>query len=564
MMALRNAGTALLVLALSGAAFAEEEIWSPYDKFNAPNEDCELVALVPAPKGAWGVVGHTCNRLNGEPVGSLVVIDALGKRDTSPVSVALEAASDRDRMKELVQLLAVPSGGYIATYHSRDAKAPSGESGPADVAHVLIRHTAKGARAEAFNQKVQQALLEKVGASSFIITAEVDAKSRLIVAASTPDEAYLKEAPLWLLRFTPDGALDRAQRFDSNLRQLRLGWYVLKQVRARADGGLFLSGRFIAEGRRTEIPVLALNAEWKPDTRFNTPLISWLMEDEGGLELSLIAPGPGGSVVGVGELSQGDTRAHVVRLTSGGRLDPAFQPFRQEGEYPQGRFMFVPQMGMGPGGSIVLAQNNIPVVDPPQGPWRAPGLVRLKADGSVDARFQAGLGTGLRYRKAAEAVKQNPDTSGFLSLVAAMPDGSVVVHGLFDELAGQKVTPPLRLAADGTRVPAFQARFETVLPPKIQVPNATTSAFFQADGKPHYIACSRGGEMTETFLYWLQGDIWGHTPSCGVHLGGHFATPAGAWQHCDARVRRAQAQGARCVETKQDPLAHHRPGSGTP
>ncbi|AFE07136.1 hypothetical protein COCOR_06803 [Corallococcus coralloides DSM 2259] len=563
MQALRNAGTVLLVLALGGGAFAEEDgTWSPNDQFHEPNEDCELVAVLPAPKGAWGVVGHTCNRLNGEPVGSVVVIDALGKRDTSPASVALEAASDRDRMKELVQLLAVPSGGYIATYSSRDEKAPRGESGPASVAHELVRHTAAGARADAFNSKVREALLDKVGASSFIITAEVDAKSRLIVAASTPDETYLKQVPLWLLRFTPTGTLERAERFDSVLSELRLGWYVLKQVRARADGGLFLSGRFQPEGMRSEVPVLALNAQWKPETRFNTPLISWVMKGEGGIELSLIAPRPDGSVVGVGDVVQGETRAHVMRLTSDGRLDPTYKTFRQEGEYPQGRFMRVPEMGLGPSGSLVLAQNYIPAVEPPEGPWRAPGLVRLKADGSVDARFQKGLGAGLRYRKAAAEVKRNPDTSGFLRMVAAMPDGSVVVDGLFDEFAGQPVTPPIRLAADGTRVAGFQARFETVLPPKKQVPNATTSAFFKADGKAHYIECTRPGEMTETFLYWIRGDIWGHTPSCAVHLGGSMATPAGAWQHCDARVRRAQAQGATCVETKQDPLDRRRGSSG--
>ncbi|WP_158621425.1 hypothetical protein [Corallococcus aberystwythensis] len=545
-MASRNAGAALLMLALSGAAFAEEEeIWSPYDRFHAPNEDCELVALVPAPKGAWGVVGHTCNRLNGEPVGSLVVIDALGRRDTSPVSVALEAASDRDRMKELVQLLPVPSGGYIATYHSRDEKAPEGDSGPASIAHVLVRHTVKGARAEAFNQKVQQALLQKVGASSFIITAEVDAKSRLIVAASTPDRNDRKEAPLWLLRFTPDGALERAQRFDSTLKELGLGWYVLNQVRARPDGGLFVSGRFETEEPQ-DVPVLALDAQWKPEARFNRPLISWLTGGKADLELSLIAPGPGGSVIGAGELVQGEVRSHVVRLTSGGRLDPAFKPFRQEGGSS------VPRMWMGPGGTVVLAQDTLPAVDSPEGPSRAPGLVRLKADGSVDARFQAGLGAGLRYRKL--AAKEAPESEGFLQMVAVMPDGSVVVDGRFNELAGQKVTPPLRLAANGTRVADFQARFETVLPPKKQVPNATTSAFFKADGQSHFIACSRKGGVTETFIYWMQGNAWGHTPSCAIHLGGSGASPGGAWQHCDARIRKAQAEGADCVETKHDPM----------
>ncbi|RKH60247.1 hypothetical protein [Corallococcus llansteffanensis] len=549
-----TAGAALLALMLSGAALAaEEEIWSPYDRFTAPNEDCDLMAVVPTPKKSW-LVGHTCNRLNGEPVGSLVVIDALGKRDTAPASVALEAASDRDRMKELVQLLTVPSGGYIATYQSRDANAPRGESGPANVAHVLVRHTAAGARAEAFNDKVRQALLKTVGPTSFIITAEVDAKSRLIVAASTPDENYLKEVPLWLLRFTPDGAVERTLRFDTILKGLDLDWYVLKQVRLRADGGLFLSGRFLLENGGAEIPVLALGANWKPDTRFNTPLISWLKERSEGLELSLIAPRRDGSVIGVGELSGGAVTAHVVRLTPQGRLDASFKSFRQEGEYPQGRFMNVPELGLGPDGTLTLAQNNIPSFEPPQGPWLAPGLVRLKEDGSVDARFQAGLGKGLRYRKWAVGAKPDSDVSGFLRLVAAMPDGSVVVNGYIDEFDGRKVTPPIRLAADGTLVEGFQARFETVLPPKKQTPNATTSAFFQADGKSHYIACSRPGADTETYLYWLQDDGWGHTPSCAVHYSGDVASPAGAWQHCDARVRKAQAQGATCAETKHDPL----------
>ncbi|RKH00945.1 hypothetical protein D7V97_29625 [Corallococcus sp. CA053C] len=544
----------MFTLLLSGAAFAaEEEIWSPYDQFSAPNEDCDLMAIVPTPKKSW-LVGHTCNQLNGEPVGSLVVIDPLGKRDKAPASLALEAASDRDRMKELVQLLAVPSGGYIATYHSRDENAPRGESGPASVAHVLVRHTASGARAEAFNTRVRQALLKTVGPTSFIITADVDAQSRLIVAASTPDETYRKEVPLWLLRFTPEGTVERTLRFDGVLKGLDLGWYVLKQVRVRADGGLFLSGRFLVEDGGGEIPVLALDSRWKPDTRFNTPLISWLNQDSEGLELSLIAPRPDGSVVGVGELSGGAVTAHVVRLTPQGRLDRLFKPFRQEGQYPQGRFMNVPELGRGPDGGLVLAQNFIPAFEPPKGPWLAPGLVRLKEDGTVDARFQSGLGAGLRYRKAAVGAKEDSDASGFLRLVAAMPDGSVVVNGHFDEFAGRKVTPPIRLAADGSLVEGFQARFETVLPKKPQAPNAKTSAFFQADGKPHYIACTRPGGGTETYLYWLQGDIWGHEPSCAVHLAGDAASPAGAWQHCDARVRKAQAQGATCAETKHNPL----------
>lgn len=546
---------ALLALMLSGAVSAaeEEEIWSPYDQFTGPNEDCDLMAVVPTPKKAW-LVGHTCNRLNGEPVGSLVVIDPLGKRDTSPASVALEAASDKDRMKELVQLLAVPSGGFIATYQSRDAEAPTGNSGPASVAHVLVRHTAAGARAEAFNKKVQQALLKTVGPRSFIITAEVDAKSRLIVAASTPDEAYLKEVPLWLLRFTPDGTVERTVRFDSFLKNLNMGWYVLNQVRVRADGGLFVSGRFVVENNSAQVPVLALGPNWKPDPRFNTPLIDWLLKGPEDLELSLIAPGRDGSVVGIGELSGGGVTAHVVRLTRQGRLDVSFKPFQQPGEYPQGRFMNVPELGLGPDGTLVLAQNNIPAFEPPQGPWLAPGLVCLKQDGSVDARFQAGLGKGLRYRKAAVGAKPDANDSGFLRLVAAMPDGSVVVNGYFDEFDGRKVTPPIRVAADGTLVEGFQARFETVLPKKPQAPNATTSAFFKADGESHFVACSIPGGGTQTYIYWLQGDAWGHTPSCAVHTSGSVASPGGAWQHCDARARKAQARGGTCVETKHDPL----------
>lgn len=564
MRALKHAGAVLLALALSGGtAAAEEEIWSPHDQFSEPNPDCELVAALPAPRNTlgWSLVGHTCNTLNGEPVGSLVVIDVRGRRETSPVSTALEAASDRDRMKELVQLLAVPSGGYIATYHSRDANAPRGESGPSYVAHELVRHTVTGTRAESFNRKVREALADKVGASAFIISADVDAKSRLIIAASTPDEGYLKQAPLWLLRFNTEGAIERALRFDETLQELKLGWFVLNQVRARPDGGVFLTGRFEEDGRR--YPILALNSLWRPDGRFNTWILSSLSKDKVNLELSLISPRPDGTVVGVGELVQGEKRADVMRLTSDGRIDPLYKTFRQEGEYPQGRFMRLPQMGVGADGSLVLAQNYIPAVDPPEGPWRAPGLVRLRVDGTVDARFQTGLGTGFRYRKVAEEAKRNPDVSGFLRLVAVLPDGSVLVDGLFDEFARKEVTPPIRLSSDGTRVQNFQARFETVLPPKKQAPNATTSAFFTADGKSHYIECVKKGELTETFLYWTRGDAWGHTPSCAVHLGGSVATPAGAWQHCDARVRRAQAQGATCAETKQDPLDLRR-GSGGP
>jgi len=68
-------------------------------------------------------------------------------------------------------------------------------------------------------------------------------------------------------------------------------------------------------------------------------------------------------------------------------------------------------------------------------------MVRLNADGSLDAAFNANLGAGF--------------SGGSVNTLALQPDGKVLVAGSFTDLNGLTAAPLVRLNADGTRDASF-------------------------------------------------------------------------------------------------------------
>lgn len=533
------------VLLLLGA----DATWSPYDRFSEPDDSCEVRAAVAGPAGST-LLGTTCNRLDGKPIGPVVAVDASGKAVSSPFASALAASVPDDRMQELSQLV-VHGDGWVVTRSSRarDAVRVEGVNYPAGV--TLTRLAADGSRDEAFGKAVRAALDERLGKKWGILDIAPDQKGRLLVGATAPktSKEYLHDTPVVVLRFDTAGKVLNALELVPALKSLGLGYFHVLTIRPRATGGVFVGGRFQKPGNAHDrLYLLALDDTFQLDPSFNGPFFKAFGQGNE-LEIRLVVPTDDGGLWAIGRYGS-EQEAHVVRLRASGALDPAFKAWTMPGQYPQGRFLAPQEAGRGAGQSLWVSYHHLPGAEP--GGQARPGLTRLLPDGRPDPAVARGLGKGLWNSKAGP----RDEVPGWTTLLAPQPDGSVVAAGRFDHFDAEPVRSPVRIAASGKRDPKWQPNLSTEVSKKAPEPNATTSAFFKADGKPHYIACAKGGEVT-TLLYLLEGDPWGHTPSCAVHLGGDGASPGGAWQHCDGRVRQLQAEGAKCAETTRDPLHRH-------
>lgn len=80
-------------------------------------------------------------------------------------------------------------------------------------------------------------------------------------------------------------------------------------------------------------------------------------------------------------------------------------------------------------------------------------LVRLNSDGTIDPGFQ--IGTGFSSSTSSSW------TPGIVKAIALQPDGKIYVGGFFDQFNGISVTNLVRLNADGTLDPSFDAGAST-------------------------------------------------------------------------------------------------------
>ena len=537
-----SASMALCALTLLGA----DAPWTPYDHFNEADTSCDVVAAVPGPAGST-LLGTTCNRLDGNPIGPVVAIDAGGHALNSPFTQALAQSLPDDRMFDLSQLL-VHRDGWLVSQHSRARGMPYLSSVNYPTGQRLIRLTAAGSRDLAFEAAVQAALEQRLTKPFALLDVAVDGQGQVIVGASQAenDESYLKKAPVVVLRFDAAGKVVRELKLAEALASLGLGYFEVLTLRPRPDGGLFVGGRCqYPKDAYTRFYLLAFDAQWKLDPTFNTPFMKNFGKGAPQLEIRLVIPDPKGALWAIGEYG----KSHVVRVTATGALDPTFHPYTLPGTYPQGRFTYPKLAGPGQAGSLWVSFLHLPGKIPQSA---EPGLVKLKADGTVDAAMQTALGRGLwdeGTQKSAE-----PDAAAMMSLLAPQPDGTVILAGNFNHFGTTVVSSPMRLGADGRRVTTWAPKLATVVAAKPAPKNPKTSAYFTADGAQHFLACKGKDGETMTLMYVLMADPWGHQPSCLVHLGGDIASPGGGWDDCDARVAKAKTEGATCAETKHNPL----------
>jgi uncharacterized delta-60 repeat protein len=165
----------------------------------------------------------------------------------------------------------------------------------------------------------------------------------------------------------------------------------------------------------------------------------------------------------------GLTRAGLLRLNADGTADASFNA--GTGPHPLASYQFEQEVEVQADGKILVAGSFDSFNGKP-----ANGLVRLNADGSVDPSFNVGTGPGLTFYKSPPIVRA----------LASLPNGKVLVAGEFDSFNGQTTHSVVRLNADGT----VDASFASVLAPAAIVGGLAV----QPDGK----VLVTGGFFTNT------------------------------------------------------------------
>jgi uncharacterized delta-60 repeat protein len=156
----------------------------------------------------------------------------------------------------------------------------------------------------------------------------------------------------------------------------------------------------------------------------------------------------------------GLTRAGLLRLNADGTADATFNA--GTGPHSPGGYLFPQKMAVQADGKILLAGTFDSFNGQP-----ANGLVRLNANGTVDASFNVGTGPGTSFYSASPVVNS----------LLALPDGKTLLAGFFDSFNGQTANYLVRLNANGS----VDATFTAAILPSLH-PEATGLAL-QPDGK---------------------------------------------------------------------------------
>jgi uncharacterized delta-60 repeat protein len=149
----------------------------------------------------------------------------------------------------------------------------------------------------------------------------------------------------------------------------------------------------------------------------------------------------------------GITRTALLRLNANGTADATFNAGSGAGSASSG--VQINTFVGQPDGKVLVGGTFLSFSGQNTG-----GLVRLTTTGALDVTFNANLGTGF---------------TGTVNTVAVQPNGKIVVGGTFTAFNGQPVSSLLRLNADGTRDVTFTSSL---------YPNSYVGALLvQPDGK---------------------------------------------------------------------------------
>lgn len=432
-------GVGLLAFAAAGAARAATTGLTPDTEFSAllGTGFNNVVETVTAASDGGFLVGGQFTSLNGDASipNRLVRFTADRTLDT-----AFNAALGTGFASAVYAVLETSDGGFLVggTFSS-----VNGDDAAPD---RLVRLNADGTLDTDFADRLGTGF---GGGNVFSITETSDGK--ILVGGNFTSLDQDPSVPDGLVRLNPDGSLDT--EFAD---QLGTGFATTVRAVVQApDGGLVVGGNFTSLNGDASVPhhLLRLNPDGTPDTAFNAALGTGFNS----FVFYAVAASNGGYLVG-GQFSafDGDESVpdNLLRLTAAGTLDGAFNAHLGTG--PNSSLSSLSETSDGDylvGGWFTAVNDDESVPD---------GLVRLNADGSMDAGFNALLGTGF---------------SGSVGGAVLTPDGGLVAGGWFTTWNEDTSTPRylMGLAAVTVAVGPVADRSDPVgAPVEVVVPSAVT------------------------------------------------------------------------------------------
>ena len=218
-----------------------------------------------------------------------------------------------------------------------------------------------------------------------------------------------------------DGSTDTGFFTGSGVAK-KVTWIARVQAIAlQPDGKALVGGSFLGYNDKPASDLVRVNADGSHDPTFSTGSIDHLVEVK-----AIVVQPDGKVVVGSTFGFAGSTSQGITRLTTTGAIDPTF--FSGTGFNGEVRALALLPNGKILVGGAMSAYNGTPCRT----------VVRLNANGTLDAGFNTGLG---------------PNAPVYA--IAPLPDGTVVIGGSFTAVNGTARGGLARLLADGSLEPVF-------------------------------------------------------------------------------------------------------------
>jgi uncharacterized delta-60 repeat protein len=230
-----------------------------------------------------------------------------------------------------------------------------------------------------------------------------------------------------IVRLEANGSVEAVPEFNNTVTNIAI----------QADDKVVVAGSFSKFNETVARGIARLNLEGSLDTSFTANIGSGILGDSSASISSLAIQSDGKIVFGGSFTSfNGVSLNNLFRLNSDGTRDTAFST--NIGTGPTGPVLSV---AIQSDGKIILGGQfssfNGTTVN---------RIVRLNANGTIDAAFTTNTGTG---------------TSGEINSLAIQSDGKILVGGFFSTFNGTSVNNIIRLNSDGTTDTTFSTNIGT-------------------------------------------------------------------------------------------------------
>lgn len=318
-----------------------------------------------------------------------------------------------------------------------------------------------------------------------------------------------------LLRLNPEGAL------DGTFNPPGAANGTITEVLLQPDGRIVIVGYFTGYDGWPRNRVARLLSDGSIDQSFDPGLGA-------NNHVHCAALQPDGRILIGGEFTEagGQARSRIARLLPDGSLDASFQP------QFIGPYASILALAVQPDGRILVGGSFTQCNGEPRH-----GIVRLHADGSLDAGFSIGDGMVANANQP------------WVRTLALLPDGDILIGGNFNIIDNQERNALARLDPDGGVDPGFEAGLNAFADPTEVVlltnGDMLVAGLFYSDDLLEWFglarlhgdgALARSYPFTAPALGWRWPDCILPLPNGGAVVGGLFASIDGVAAGSIARL----------------------------